>query len=411
MKLKLIKYSLTALLIGFSFWLYFQMSTYPYKVDRWIQPLEARVAIATAKNCSRENTWLNMLADYLAIRQGAYSAQVAFGDAENTLDTCEVGFKAVFLGESVDSTNRYRYASVSKLVTAAAIFSLVKEGKLNLDDTLVSFLPEAAQFKDERVRKITISHLLNHSAGFNRLGVSGDPMFLLRNKPWCPHDMSQLQSLKLTFNPGDRQVYSNLGYCLLGEVIHRVTGKNYHDYVNDEYSLTDRNIKFVDNYYYADEVRYDYRYEEWFSDGYLQKFDFKAVASAAGLSGSALSLAKLLRDINHHSDESPFALRTQLASCDLKKIYGCISDGAFHYQPEKNGMTLHFHGGYLPGSTSMAVVDSYGGVLVIVMSGARPNQDKPENEWMKWIYERLSLHYTMQGKLPILESFIPDNNH
>lgn len=405
MKLKLIKYFLTALLTGVFLGLYFQVSTYPYKVDRWLQPLEARVAVATAKNCSPENTWLNMFAEYLVSRQGAYSAQVAFWGANQALDTCQVGFKSTLLGESVSVEHRYRYASVSKLITAAAIFNLVKEDQIHLDDTLVSFLPELVRFRDDRVRQITISHLLNHSAGFNRLGVNGDPMFMLRNKPWCPHDLNQLQSLKLTFNPGEKQIYSNLGYCLLGEIIHRITGKRYQDYVSDEFSFADRNIKFVDNYYYEDEVRYDYRYEEWFSDGYLQKFDFKAVASAAGLSGSAASLAKLLRDINRHVDKSPFIMRSQLANCDVRKIYGCISDGAFHYRPEKNAMTLHFHGGYLPGSTSMAVVDSYGGVLVILMSGARPNQDKPENEWMMWIYKRLSLYYTLQGKLPILDGF------
>lgn len=404
MRSKFIKYIFTTLVIAVSFWFYFQIDTYPYKVARWFQPLEAGVVSLTTKHCSPASSWLNLFVEHAVRYQGAYSAQVAFLDEEKTLFNCEIGYKGELFGDRVNTTNRYRYASTSKLITNAVILDLVRRGKMRAEDTLVSFLPELETFKDARVRQVTIAHLLNHEGGFNRLTLSGDPMFLRQNKPWCPHDLSRLQSINLAFNPGEKQIYSNLGYCLLGEVVHRVTGESFRNYVERELSLDKLNIKFANDYYYDDEVRYDYRYEEWYTDSYLRLFDFDAISAAAGLSGSATALTLLLWDIHHHQTDSPFVLRHPASGCNLQKPYGCLSAGVFHYQPQKYGIALHFHAGYLPGATSVAVIDSFGGVTVLVKSGADRYQQNPENEWIRWIYKRLSLHYTLQGKLSILES-------
>lgn len=404
MRAKFIKYIFTALAIAVSFWFYFQIDTYPYKVARWFQPLEAGVVSVTAKHCSPVNSWLNLFVEHAVRYQGAYSAQVVFLGPNEHLHTCEIGYKDKLFGTPVSAGHRYRYASTSKLVTGATILKLVQQGKINLKDTLISFFPELTRFKDERIANITIAHLLNHKAGFNRLTLSGDPMFLRRNKPWCPHMISELQALELAVNPGEKQIYSNVGYCLLGEVIHRVTGKPYRDYVEHEFSLAKRDIKFVDDFYYDDEVRYDYRYEEWFNDSYLKLFDFDAIASSAGLSGSAAALTQLLWDIHHRHGLSPFELQDPAADCDLQTVNGCLNLGINHYWPEKHSIMLHYHQGYLPGSASVAVIDSFGGVTVLVKSGANRYQQDPENEWIRWIYKRLSLYYTLQGKLPILNS-------
>lgn len=404
MKSKLIKYFFTALAIGGGFWFYFQVDTYPYKVARWFQSLEASIVSVAAMQCSPADSWLNLFVEHAVRYQGAYSAQVAFIESEKQPHGCEIGYKNKLFGVPVSPEHRYRYASTSKLVTTAAIFNLVGQGKLSVEDALVSFFPELNQFKDERIRHITIAHLLNHKAGFNRLTLNGDPMFLRRNKPWCPHSIGELQSLTLAFSPGEKQAYSNLGYCLLGEIVHRVSGENYRAHVEREFSLSKQNIKFVDDYYFDDEVRYDFRYEEWYNNSYLKLFDFDAISSSAGLSGSAGDLAQLLWNVHHKQANSPFLLKAPTTGCNLQKVRGCLVDGVFHYQPETFGISLHFHEGYLPGSASLAVIDSFGGVTVLVKSGANPHQRNPENEWVRWIYKRLNLYYALHGKLPILES-------
>lgn len=399
MKKNLIKYSVTALIITVSFWFYFQVDTYPYKVARWFQPAEATLVTHVAKHSSPTGGWLNGFVEHAVTYQGAYSAQVAFVSAEKKLDTCEIGYKDKLFGTPVNAAHRYRYASTSKLITTAIVFNLVTQGKLRLEDTLVSFLPELTQFKDERIRSITVANLLNHDAGFNRLVLTGDPMFLRRNKPWCPHDLTQLQSLSLAFAPGAKQVYSNVGYCLLGEVISRVTREPFRAYAEREYSFAARNIRFVGDHYASDEVRYDYRYEEWYNDSYLGLFDFDAISAVAGLSGSASDLAQLLWDIHHSKIGSPFVRKPAAARCYQPETIDCVDLGVFYYQPEKNGLALQFHPGYLPGAASIAVIDSFGGVTVLLKSGANRYQTDPQNEWVRWVYSQLKAHYASQGKL------------
>lgn len=404
---KLFRYVVTAVVIAGSFWFYFQIDTYPYKVARWFQPVESLVIGVTAKNCLPNSSFLSLFVDHAVRYQGAYSAQAAFLTEQQELFTCEIGYKDRLLGVPLTSMHRYRYASTTKLVTIAAIQELIQQGKIKPEDTLVSFLPELKEFADERIGYITIAHLLDHRAGFNRLASNGDPLFMRQQKPWCPFDLSKLQTFRLSFRPGQEQVYSNMGYCLLGEVISRVTGRTFRDYAEQEFSLAKRNIKFAEDYYYDDEVRYDFRHEEWFTDSYLTMFDFEAISSAAGLSGSAAALAQLLGDVHNRKAGSPFLLQSASADCILEKLNGCLIMGVNHYQPEKYGLALHYHEGYLPGSSSVAVIDSFGGVTVVLKSGPNIYQKNPENEWIRWIYKRLSFYYTLQGKLPILDFIAP----
>lgn len=63
-----------------------------------------------------------------------------------------------------DSMPLYGVGSVSKVYTAAAAMSLVQEGRLDLDEPVVTYLPEFTM-ADARFRDITMRMLLNHSSG------------------------------------------------------------------------------------------------------------------------------------------------------------------------------------------------------------------------------------------------------
>src|SRR5690606_38280416 len=126
---------------------------------------------------------------------------------------------------------------------------------------------------------------------FDRLRTP-DPMSLHRTKPWCPYSTSRLSTLRLDFAPGERYAYSNVGYCLLGMILERVTGTPYRQWIEREYRLKQAGIRFVDTSFYADEVRYDFRNSNLYGESYSNYFDFYALSSSAGLSGSALALAE-----------------------------------------------------------------------------------------------------------------------
>jgi N-acyl-D-amino-acid deacylase len=138
----------------------------------------------------------------------------------------------------------FRIASISKPITAAAILRLVEMGKLRLDDPVFALLKIEALpgiEPDPRLKQITVRQLLEHTGGFDR-GKSFDPMFrpikiakaVNAPPPADPeHIICYMMGQQLDFSPGTRYAYSNYGYCVLGRVIEKVTGKSYETFVRD----------------------------------------------------------------------------------------------------------------------------------------------------------------------------------
>ena len=102
------------------------------------------------------------------------------------------------------------------------------------------FLPEGRE-ADPRLGEITIRHLLQHTAGWDR-DKSGDPMFQSRKiaralgiaSPPAPADViREVLGRPLDDPPGTRYVYSNFGYCLLGRIIEKLSGQPYERLVQE----------------------------------------------------------------------------------------------------------------------------------------------------------------------------------
>jgi N-acyl-D-amino-acid deacylase len=138
----------------------------------------------------------------------------------------------------------FRIASLSKPITAVAVLKLVEQERLNLEDhpyellKLHLFRP-AETTLDERWKQITIRHLLQHTAGWDR-NQSFDPMFRptqIAAELKAPSPASAWSVIRymlgqpLDFSPGERYAYSNFGYCLLGRVIEQVTKQRYEAYL------------------------------------------------------------------------------------------------------------------------------------------------------------------------------------
>jgi len=142
---------------------------------------------------------------------------------------------------------KMRIASISKPITAVAILRLIERGKLKMDDKVFEILDleEPKKGFDPRWRQVTIQHLLQHTGGWDR-EKSGCPMFrsgaiceeLGIKAPAMQKDIIRhMLSNAFDFNPGERYAYSNFGYCLLGRVVEKVTGRTYDDYVRQEILL------------------------------------------------------------------------------------------------------------------------------------------------------------------------------
>lgn len=144
-------------------------------------------------------------------------------------------------GIEMEPSHIMRMASVSKLITAVGIMVLQDEGSLSIKDTV--FGPNGilndtlfnSVIKDRNHHKITVEHLLRHQGGFYR-----DPLFSSRDvkhqmqldSPPVKEDFYRLVlSRKLSFAPGSWQRYSNFGYLLLSEIIEKVSGMPYEEFI------------------------------------------------------------------------------------------------------------------------------------------------------------------------------------
>lgn len=118
-------------------------------------------------------------------------------------------------------------ASLSKLLTAQTVTLLVRDGALQLSDRLSDRLPELPYANDAGYREITVQHLLQHTAGFDR-SKSGDPLFEdTHTVRGCDAAVKTAVARSLDHPPGQITKYSNVGYCLLGMLIEQATGQSY----------------------------------------------------------------------------------------------------------------------------------------------------------------------------------------
>jgi len=118
--------------------------------------------------------------------------------------------------EAMSPDTIFDLASLTKVVaTATSIMILVERGKVRLGDPVSLYIPE---LKGEGREKITIEQLLTHRAGYA-------PDFDLRDR-WTGYDEAIKRLIKepLRNPPGNRFVYSDIGFIALGEVVHRVSG-------------------------------------------------------------------------------------------------------------------------------------------------------------------------------------------
>lgn len=127
----------------------------------------------------------------------------------------------------------FELASLTKGFTATAIMLLVEEGKLKLSDPAIQYLPPAP----DQWRAITIRHLLTHTAGLASLETGFKSLYEggARLNYTTAQMFEAATKDPMSFAPGERWQYSDVGYFLLGMIIEKVTGKRWQDFVADRF--------------------------------------------------------------------------------------------------------------------------------------------------------------------------------
>jgi CubicO group peptidase (beta-lactamase class C family) len=119
-------------------------------------------------------------------------------------------------------------ASLSKPMTAAAVMTLVDQGQLSLDDTVVKFFPT---FTGEGRETITIRNLLTHTGGLPDM-LPNDEMLRQNHAPLSEYREGALKA-PLKFPPGTKYSYASMGILLSAEIALKITGKPIADIVEE----------------------------------------------------------------------------------------------------------------------------------------------------------------------------------
>ena len=360
----------------------------------WLKtyPIRAELSVHQTSCSDNSPSWLSDILKYQTRNNNALANQIAYIEPNGILHHCENGYVGQYpiLSKPITGQTRFRYASVTKLWTADATLQLVKDNKLSLDTPLADIISEIDTPKDTRVNDITIGELLLHRAGFDRYSIFGNDMFGI-GKDICPNHLQALNNIKLDFDPDTKTSYSNLGYCLLGEVISRLNeDKSYTDIITQQYRFTDNDLRFVSDAAMDDEVSYNYIEIglTGVADIYTA-FDYDGLASAAGLSGNAIDLAKQVQ-VMASKPKPNIITESAKKDCDTTKIAECYGYAMIAYQSDPESAVVHYRDGSLLGLSSLAAIDEEGGVVALLSNGTPDDGIVGNNKVKMMIYNQLA---------------------
>lgn len=126
----------------------------------------------------------------------------------------------------VTPSTMFEIGSIGKMFTASLVMKLVEAGKVNLDESIRTYLPDAPV----AWQKITVRNMLTHTSGITR----DYPESFDIKRDYTEADALKIQNdIPLEFQPGEKWSYSNVAYAMLGYMCSKVGGKDRGDLLSE----------------------------------------------------------------------------------------------------------------------------------------------------------------------------------
>ncbi|MGC4107422.1 MAG: serine hydrolase domain-containing protein [Thermomicrobiales bacterium] len=164
---------------------------------------------------------------------------------DGQVDEVAVGFANLDTRQPMTTATIQQIGSISKIFTTTLAMTLVDEGKLDLDEPLVTYVPDF-DLQDKAARdRITLRHIFSHSAGFE-----GDTFEEYgRGDEAVAKAVAEFPKLRQWFQPGQLFSYNNNGFILAALAMQNVTGETFEDLMQKRVFTP---LKLENTVYYAE---------------------------------------------------------------------------------------------------------------------------------------------------------------
>jgi CubicO group peptidase (beta-lactamase class C family) len=130
------------------------------------------------------------------------------------------GILNVETGVAATTESVFQVGSITKVYTTTLVMQLADEGRIDLDDRVVELLPELRLADEERLREVTVRHLLSHSSG-----IQGDHFEDTgRGDDTLERYVESCAGLGFSHPVGATMSYCNTGFVIAGRLVERMFG-------------------------------------------------------------------------------------------------------------------------------------------------------------------------------------------
>ncbi len=311
--------------------------------------------------------------------------------------------------ETLTTSHLFRIASHSKTFTATAIMQLLEVGKLRLDDTAGSWIPELAE-AGSPLADATVRELVSHSAGAIRDGV--DSTFWSHGRPFP----SEEELLELSIREGAvRQPeatfkYTNIGFSLLGLIVGKAAGSTYNEYTKtaiiEKLGLRNTGPE-LDEARLSDYAGGHSGLTSWTERQVIPHVDTHAMAAATGFYSTA-------EDMVHFASAHFFGDTRLISDRSKNEMQRPVWTGQNPAAPQDGygyGTTIHYydghrmvgHSGGYPGHITRTMWDPNEGLTISVLTNA---VDGPAEELSAGILKILDKAREVSPKLPLSSGLV-----
>ncbi len=290
-------------------------------------------------------------AAYLVVHKGRTLVSRAVGRADMEWDI------------ALTDDTVFRLGSISKTLTAVAVLQLVEQGMIDLDVAIVTYAPDLPP----QIGAVTMRQLMSHRSGLAE--HAWNPALLeFIWQPMTTDKVIELQKdIAVDFPPGEEYNYVNFNYVVVANVIEKVTGRTFVEFINDWFASLNMSNSHYDWHNAIIPRRAEF-YDE--KDGKVQNaadIDLSHVSAAGALMSSTKDMAHWAHLLTSEKLISEAALAEAWTAAPLPDGSATKYGLGFNVA-ELHGKRQIWHSGLTPGSQGAFGIIPEEDLFVVILS-------------------------------------------